>query len=115
VLIIIVGCIINILGRFRLGGNWANQVKIYKDQTLVTKAVYGIVRHPLYASLIWMFYGASLVYLNYAAFLANSLLFIPFMYYRAKQEETLLAKEFKGYNKYRENVGMFFPKENEVV
>lgn len=98
------------MGRFRLGSNWANQVKIYKNQTLVTHGPYGFVRHPLYASLILMFYGGCLVYPNYLAFLANTLIFIPFMYYRAKQEEILLSKTFKEYKKYQKEVGMLFPK-----
>jgi protein-S-isoprenylcysteine O-methyltransferase Ste14 len=108
--IVAAGTAANIVGRFSLGKNWANQVKIYRDQTLVTKGVYSFVRHPLYASLIWMFYGACLVHPNYAAFLANTFIFIPFMHYRAKQEEDLLAKRFKGYTKYQKEVGMLFPK-----
>lgn len=109
-LIIVLGCCVNIFGRFNLGSNWANQVRIYKNQTLVTKGVYRLVRHPLYASTIWMFYGACLVYLDYYAALVTTLIFVPFMYYRARQEEDLLAKTFKEYNKYRKEVGMFFPK-----
>jgi len=109
-IILIFGCYVNVKGRLMLGKNWANQIKIYGDHTLVTKGVYSIVRHPLYASLIWMFYAASFIYLNYLAFLANTLIFIPFMYYRAKQEEKLLEKEFKEYGTYRKKVGMFFPK-----
>jgi len=108
--VIILGTVVNISGRLKLGKNWANQIKIYEDQSLVTDGAYGLVRHPLYASLIWMFYGATLIYLNYAAFLANTLVFVPFMYYRAKQEEALLMKQFKNYGAYKKNVGMFFPK-----
>jgi protein-S-isoprenylcysteine O-methyltransferase Ste14 len=109
-MLMIVGCIVNIKGRLDLGKNWSNQIKIYKDHTLATHGMYQLVRHPLYASLIWMFFGASLVYLNYLALLANLTIFIPFMYYRAKQEEFLLAKEFANYKKYQSAVGMFFPK-----
>jgi protein-S-isoprenylcysteine O-methyltransferase Ste14 len=109
-LVIILGTFLNIKGRLSLGKNWANQIKIYHNQTLITSGVYRIVRHPLYASLIWMFYAASIIYLNYAAFLANTLVFIPFMYYRAKQEEDMLKQQFKRYNEYIKNVGMFFPK-----
>lgn len=109
-IIIVFGCIINIFGRFNLGFNWANQVKIYREQTLIKTGVYRLIRHPLYASLILMFYGACLVYPNYLALLANTFIFIPFMYYRAKQEEALLSKTFKEYSKYQKEVGMFFPK-----
>lgn len=109
-IIIMVGSVVNVWGRFNLGKNWANHIKIYQNHTLVERGAYKLVRHPLYASLIWAFYGACLVYLNYYALIANTLIFVPFMYYRAKQEEELLEKEFTGYNKYRQRVGMFFPK-----
>ncbi|NTU98921.1 isoprenylcysteine carboxylmethyltransferase family protein [Candidatus Falkowbacteria bacterium] len=109
-IILLTGCFVNIKGRLDLGKNWANQIKIYKDHSFIFSGVYGLVRHPLYASIIWMFFGASLVYLNYASLLANILIFIPFMRYRAKQEESLLASEFKEYEKYQKRVGMFFPK-----
>lgn len=108
--VIVTGCAVNIAGRLDLGKNWANQVTLYKDQSLVTDGVYRLVRHPLYASLIWMFYGASLVYLNAAALLANTLVFLPFMYLRAKQEEKLLKRELTGYAEYAQRVGMFFPR-----
>lgn len=107
---VVVGCAINIVGRFNLGTNWANQIKIYNTHKLIRTGVYGLVRHPLYASLMLMFYGACLVYPNYLAFLANTLIFIPFMYYRAKQEEYLLTKTFKEYKQYQKEVGIFFPK-----
>jgi len=106
--LIVVGCGVNIAGRLNLGRNWANQVTIYEDQRLVTSGVYRLVRHPLYASLIWMFFGASLAYENLAALLANALIFVPFMAYRARQEEKLLLKEFREYAEYRQRVGMFF-------
>lgn len=102
------GCVVNILGRLCLGHNWANQATIYRDQGLVTTGVYALVRHPLYASLIWMFAGASLVHANAAAFAANALVFVPFMIYRARLEEALLAREFgAAYAAYRRRVGMF--------
>jgi protein-S-isoprenylcysteine O-methyltransferase Ste14 len=99
----------NIYGRLSLGKNWANQIKIYSDHVFVSSGAYRLVRHPLYASIIWMFFGASLVYANYAAFFLNLLVFTPFMYYRARQEENLLVKEFKNYNDYQKKVRMFFP------
>ena len=109
-LMIISGCIINVKGRFNLGKNWANQIKIYQEQSLVQAGMYKIVRHPLYASIILMFYGACLVYRNFVALLSVSLIFIPFMYYRARQEELLLTQRFPQYEEYRQNTGMFFPK-----
>jgi protein-S-isoprenylcysteine O-methyltransferase Ste14 len=108
-LLVVLGAAVNIMGRFDLGRNWGNQVIIYEDHSLVTGGVYRIVRHPLYASLVWMFLGASVVFANWAALLATVLLFIPGMYYRAKQEENALAAHFPGYERYRDTTGMLFP------
>jgi protein-S-isoprenylcysteine O-methyltransferase Ste14 len=108
--IMILGTIVNVLGRFKLGKNWANQVKIYQKHNLVQVGVYSWVRHPLYASLIWMFYAGSLIFVSWSTFLATTLIFVPFMYYRAKQEEKLLSEKFPDYQEYRQKVGMFFPK-----
>lgn len=109
-LAIVSGCIINIMGRFNLGSNWANHIKIYDEHTLVQTGTYKVVRHPLYASIILMFYGAILVYRNILCFFAVTFIFIPFMYYRAKQEETLLIQTFSEYKDYKKRTGMFFPK-----
>lgn len=109
-IVLITGSVVNISGRLRLGKNWSNQIKIYKDHTFISKGVYSLVRHPLYASIIWMFLAASVVFLNYLAFLSTILIFIPAMYYRAKQEELMLIREFENYKTYKSKVGMFFPK-----
>lgn len=109
-LLFVLGTAVNVLGRLRLGHNWANQATIYTDHTLVTTGVYGIVRHPLYASLIWIFFAAGLVYQNYAALLATAFVFLPAMTYRAHLEEALLVQQFPGYAAYQRRVGMFFPK-----
>ena len=108
--LVVLGCVVNLLGRLRLGRNWANQATLYADQKLVVSGIYAWVRHPLYASLIWMFLGACLVFPNLAAFLATALVFVPFMHYRARLEERLLTGEFPDYAAYRRRTGMFFPK-----
>ena len=105
----IIGAITNILGRYFLGNNWGNNVVIYTDHTLVTNGVYKIVRHPLYASLMWMIYSIGVLENNYMVFILNTVVFIPFMYYRAKQEEIELKIVFKGYNDYIKKTGMFVP------
>lgn len=110
IIVYIIGVAFNLLGRYYLGHNWGNNVIIYNDHTLVNKGVYKIVRHPLYASIIWMIYSVGVLCQNYLVFILNTIIFIPFMYYRAKQEEKELVKEFKEYKDYRKKTGMFFPK-----
>ena len=109
-LIYIIGITFNLVGRFYLGHNWGNNVVIYKDHTLITKGVYSIVRHPLYASIIWMIYAVGILYQNYLVIILNTIIFIPFMTYRARQEEKELILVFKDYKDYQNKVGMFFPK-----
>ena len=53
--LVVVGTAFNVWGRLHLGANWADHVRIYANQTLVTGGPYRVVRHPLYASLLWMF------------------------------------------------------------
>ena len=106
----VIGIIFNLLGRYYLGHNWGNNVVIYNDHTLVNNGVYKVVRHPLYASIIWMIYAVGILFQNYLVIILNTIVFIPFMYYRAKQEEIELVKVFKEYNNYKKNTGMFFPK-----
>lgn len=108
--LVVTGAIVNVAGRLDLGGNWADQVTLYDEQTLVTTGAYGVVRHPLYASLIWMFLGASIVFHNPLALALALLVFLPAMSYRAKQEEQLLEEQFSEYTSYRRAVPMFFPR-----
>jgi len=109
-IMIAAGAVFNILGRLKLRDNWANHIKIYNNHTLVTVGVYKIVRHPLYSSIMLMLLGGSLAYRNWLCAVLTALVFIPFMYYRAKQEEKLLESEFEEYKIYKNKTGMFFPK-----
>ena len=111
ILVYIFGVFVNLYGRKCLGTNWGNNVVIYSDHKLIDTGIYGYVRHPLYASIIWMLYSVSVMYQNILLIILTTVVFIPSMYYRAKQEETELDKVFKGkYTEYTKKVGMFFPK-----
>lgn len=109
-ILVLIGVVINVVGRFNLGENWANHIKIYSNHKLINTGVYKIVRHPLYSSIMLMFIGASVAYFNIYCLLLESIIFIPFMYYRAKQEEKLLTEKFPEYLDYKKGTGMFFPK-----
>ena len=110
IIITIISTVFNIVWRFYLSTNWANNIKIYKDHKLINTWPYKIVRHPLYASLIWINYWLWLIYSNWLVFVLATCIFIPMMIYRAKQEEKLLEKNFWEYKDYKKKVWMFFPK-----
>lgn len=109
--LVVVGVAFNIWGRLLLKSSWANQIRIYEGQTLLTTGPYAIVRHPLYASLIWIFIGGSLVYSNPVSLLLTACVFVPMMYVRAKKEDAVLLENFAGeHEAYRNATGMFFPR-----
>jgi protein-S-isoprenylcysteine O-methyltransferase Ste14 len=110
VIAVLAGTVINITGRMQLKGNWANQIKIYKNHRLITKGMYSYARHPLYSSIILMLYGGAVIYSSWLDAVLVSIVFIPAMVYRAKQEEQLLTNEFPEYEEYQKQVGLFFPK-----
>lgn len=106
-----VGTLFNIWGRFCLKRNWGNQVRIYDDHTLVTTGPYAAVRHPLYASTIWMLCGFGLLTASPAVVACTLALFVPMMTYRARQEEKLLRGAFgEAYADYCARTPRFFPK-----
>lgn len=110
-LLVVLGVVFNIWGRLLLGSNWANQIKIYEGHTLVTSGPFAVVRHPLYASLTWIFVGAALIYTNLLALVLTLLVFVPMMYVRGKKEDTLLGECFgMEYQEYHRSTGMLFPR-----
>jgi len=108
---IVAGTIVNVAGRLALKENWANQIRIYAYHTLVESGVYKYIRHPLYASTIMMMYGFSFLFANPIVFMLNTIIFIPFMVYRAKQEDSMLAITFpEAFTEYKSKTGLFIPK-----
>lgn len=109
-LVMLVGLAFNLWGRMHLKGNWSDHVRVYEDHFLVTDGPYRFVRHPLYASLIWMFLGASAAYLNWLSAVETLLVFVPAMSYRARLEEQALEAQFgDAYAAYRRTTPRFFP------
>jgi len=58
-----------------------------------------------------MMYGFSFLFTNPIVFLLNTIIFFPFMVYRAKQEDAMLAIVFPDtFSKYKSKTGLFIPK-----
>lgn len=78
-------------------------VKVEKGQTVVDTGLYGIVRHPMYAVTVLLFFMIPLVLGSWYAML-------PFAFYpviiviRLKDEEKLLTRELQGYEAYKKKV-----------
>ena len=92
-----------------LGRNWSFFASVKEGQRLVTSGPYRYARHPLYSSMILVFFGSGLLINNYLMLLLTPL--VVFLYYlRARMEERILAEEFPEYEKYASQTRMFLPK-----
>ena len=78
-------------------------IEVQENQKVVDTGLYGIVRHPMYASTILMFLSMPLV-------LGSVISFVIFLVYpfiiakRIKNEEVVLEKDLAGYSEYKKKV-----------
>jgi protein-S-isoprenylcysteine O-methyltransferase Ste14 len=81
-----------------------------KDQQLVRKGPFSVIRHPLYVSYILILIGLSFILLNFWILIPAFFVIIG-IYPTAKAEEKVLIEQFGDeYIDYKKEVGMFFPK-----
>lgn len=94
-----------------LGLNWSPSLEIREKHELITRGIYGVIRHPMYASQwIWVI-AQPLLLQNWMAGFLNLLVFIPFYYLRVKSEEQLMMEKFGDrYRAYMQKVGGVLPR-----
>ena len=81
-----------------------------ENHSLITKGPYGVVRHPLYVSYIFILLGLTLIFMIPWIMIPVLCVLIG-IYPTAKAEEDVLVEQFgEEYIKYQERVGMLFPK-----
>ena len=78
-------------------------IKVEKNQKVIDTGLYGVVRHPMYASTILLFLTMPLILGSYQSFMIF-LLYPIIIIQRIKNEEELLSKELKGYEQYQKKV-----------
>ena len=77
----------------------SGNITVKKEQTVVASGPYAIIRHPMYTGMILMVLFAPLALGSYWAVIP-SLLFIPWVIIRIKNEEKLLLKNLPGYQEF---------------
>lgn len=77
----------------------SRNITVAEGQQVVTTGLYGIVRHPMYTSTIFMFFAMPLVLGSCWAML-SMMLYIPVIIIRIKDEERLLIADLAGYQDY---------------
>ena len=94
-----------------LGLNWSPTLEIREKHELITRGIYGIIRHPMYASQWLLAIAQPLLLQNWIAGFLNLLMFIPFYIFRVKAEEQLMIEQFGDqYRSYSQKVGGVLPK-----
>jgi len=98
-----------IMGRVRLGKNWANleDYQVLQEQSLVTNGIFRYIRHPIYAGDFFLVLGLELALNSWLV-----LGVIPLLAVIARQalaEEELLSRVFDDYEAYRRQSKRFIP------
>ena len=78
-------------------------VEVQEGQKVVDKGLYGIVRHPMYTSTVFLFLAMPLV-LGSPLSLAVMLLYLPIIGRRIRNEERVLEEGLEGYREYKKRV-----------
>jgi protein-S-isoprenylcysteine O-methyltransferase Ste14 len=92
-----------------IGRNMASAAEVRPDTEVVTGGAFGLVRHPMYLSILMLWGGAALALLSWALAIGFAIL-IPAFYARARAEERLLMRHFgAAYTAYVSRVPMLLP------
>jgi len=78
-------------------------VEVQKNQKVIDTGLYGIVRHPMYMSTLFLFLSMPLVLGSVISF-CNMLLYIPIIAKRIRNEEQVLEAGLQGYAEYKKRV-----------
>ena len=78
-------------------------VEVQKNQKVIDTRLYGIVRHPMYMSTLFLFLSMPLVLDSVISFVIT-LLYIPIISKRIRNEEQVLEKGLDGYTDYEKRV-----------
>ena len=94
-----------------LGLNWSPSLEIREKHELITRGIYGVIRHPMYASQWLWVLAQPLLLQNWLAGFINLLVFIPFYLLRVQAEEQMMIDRFgEQYKTYMTKTGRVTPK-----
>lgn len=100
---------IALAGLAALGRNLTPFPKPSERSRLVRHGIYGVVRHPIYVSVIVGGIGWAMVWQSWPALLPAVAL-IPLLQAKARREERWLREKFPEYVEYESRVGRFLPR-----
>ena len=78
-------------------------IEIQENQRIIDTGLYGIIRHPMYMSTLFLFLTMPLVLGSILSFIIM-LMYIPIIAIRIQNEELVLEKGLEGYTEYKKKV-----------
>jgi protein-S-isoprenylcysteine O-methyltransferase Ste14 len=94
-----------------LGLNWSPTLEIREKHELITRGIYSVIRHPMYASQWLWVLAQPLLLQNWIAGWLNLIVFLLFYFLRVRAEEQLMIERFgEQYRAYMQEVGGVIPK-----
>ena len=78
-------------------------VEVQENQKVIDTGLYGVVRHPMYMTTLFLFLSMPLVLGSVISF-AILLLYIPIIAKRIRNEEQVLEAGLEGYAQYKQRV-----------
>lgn len=78
-------------------------IEVQEGQKVIDTGLYGVVRHPMYMCTLLLFLAMPLVLGSILSF-AVTLLYLPIIVRRIRNEEQVLTEGLEGYAAYRERV-----------
>ena len=78
-------------------------IKVEEGQMVVDTALYGVVRHPMYAVTLWLFLSIPIILGSWWSF-ACFVPYIAVVAVRILNEEKLLEQKLEGYVEYKKKV-----------
>lgn len=78
-------------------------IEVQDNQKVIDTGLYGIVRHPMYMSTVFLFLAMPLVLGSLISFVIM-LVYIPIIAKRIRNEEKVLEEGLEGYREYKNKV-----------
>ena len=78
-------------------------VEVQENQKVIDTGLYGVMRHPMYCSTLFLFLSMGIVLGSLISF-AILLLYVPIIAKRIKNEEQVLEEGLEGYAEYKTRV-----------
>ena len=106
----VAGVLFAIWARVYLGRYWSSTVALKADHQLIRSGPYARIRHPIYTGILLALAGTAITVGRYAALLAFAI-YLGAFWWKARQEETLLAGQFgAAFEEHRRSTGFLLPR-----